>query len=86
MSDLLDVTVGKLLERTAGQYGDNEAVVYHELGLRHSYREFEKICRKAARGFMSLDIKKGNISPFGHPINRNGLYPNFPPQKWAGCW
>lgn len=50
MSDLLDVTVGKLLERTAGQYGDNEAVVYHELGLRHSYREFEKICRKAARG------------------------------------
>lgn len=26
MSDLLDVTVGKLLERTAGQYGDNEAL------------------------------------------------------------
>lgn len=50
MSDLLDVTIGKLLERTAEQYGDNEAVVYHELGLRHSYREFEKICRKAARG------------------------------------
>lgn len=59
MSDLLDVTIGKLLEKTAEQYGDNEAVVYHELGLRHSYREFEKICRKAARGFMSLDIEKG---------------------------
>jgi fatty-acyl-CoA synthase len=59
MSDLLDITIGKLLERTAEQYGGNEAVVYHELGLRHSYSEFEKICRKAARGFMSLDIKKG---------------------------
>ncbi len=59
MSELLDITIGKLLERTAEQYGDNEAVVYHELGIRHTYSEFEKICRQAARGFMSLDIKKG---------------------------
>ncbi|WP_285767123.1 AMP-binding protein [Peribacillus sp. SI8-4] len=56
---MLDVTIGKLLEMTAEQYGDHEAVVYHELGLRHTYREFEKICRQAARGFMSLGIKKG---------------------------
>ncbi|MCK1993597.1 AMP-binding protein [Peribacillus muralis] len=56
---MLDITIGKLLERTAEQYGDNEAVVYHELGIRHTYSEFEKNCRQAARGFMSLDIKKG---------------------------
>ncbi|MFD9625528.1 AMP-binding protein [Peribacillus muralis] len=56
---MLDITIGKLLERTAEQYGDNEAVVYHELGIRHTYSEFEEICRQAARGFMSLDIKKG---------------------------
>ena len=59
MSDLQDITVGKLLEKTATEYGSNEAVVYHELGLRYTYSEFEKVCRQAARGFMSLGIEKG---------------------------
>lgn len=60
MSELLHVTVGKLLEQTAANEGDKEAVVYHELGLRYTYKEFEKVCREAARGFMSLGIEKGD--------------------------
>ncbi|PLT32472.1 AMP-binding protein [Bacillus sp. V5-8f] len=59
MSDLLHVTVGGLLEETASREGEKEAVVYHELGLRYTYKEFEQVCREAARGFMSLGIEKG---------------------------
>ncbi|WP_409305671.1 AMP-binding protein [Peribacillus sp. SCS-155] len=59
MSDLLTVTVGRLLEKTAEAAGEKEAVVYHKLGLRYTYKEFERICREAARGFMSIGIEKG---------------------------
>ncbi|MFJ7747939.1 AMP-binding protein [Peribacillus sp. NPDC097295] len=54
-----EITVGKLLEETARKSGNNEAVVYPDLGLRYTYSEFEKVCRLAARGFMSLGIEKG---------------------------
>ncbi|RFU60576.1 AMP-binding protein [Peribacillus glennii] len=60
MSELLHVTVGKLLEQTAAREGEKEAVVYHEMGLRYTYKEFEQVCREAARGFMSLGIDKGD--------------------------
>ncbi|CAH0347425.1 AMP-binding protein [Bacillus sp. CECT 9360] len=60
MSELLHVTVGKLLEQTAKNEGEQEAVVYHDLGLRYTYKEFEMVCREAARGFMSLGIEKGD--------------------------
>lgn len=59
MSDLLDITVGQLLEKTASEYGSNDAVVYNELGLRYTYTEFAKVCRRVARGLMSLGIEKG---------------------------
>lgn len=59
MSDLLDITFGQLLEKTASEYGSNHAVVYNELGLRYTYTEFEKACRRVARGLMSLGIEKG---------------------------
>ncbi|WP_090990292.1 AMP-binding protein [Bacillus sp. OV322] len=57
---MLRVTVGELLENTAREAGEKEAVVYHDLGLRYTYSQFEKICRQAARGFMSLGIEKGD--------------------------
>jgi fatty-acyl-CoA synthase len=60
MSELLHVTVGKLLEQTARAEGEKEAVVYHDLGLRYTYKEFEQVCREAARGFMSLGVEKGD--------------------------
>lgn len=59
MSDLLDITIGHLLEKTASEYGSNDAVVYNELGLRYTYTEFAKVCRRVARGLMSLGIEKG---------------------------
>lgn len=59
MTELVNSTVGKLLETTATIYGEREAVVYSELNLRYTYKEFEQLCREAAKGFMSLGIDKG---------------------------
>ncbi|PLS14678.1 AMP-binding protein [Bacillus sp. M6-12] len=60
MTELLQLTVGKLLEEVASKQGDRDAVVYHQEGVRYSYTEFEKVCRQAARGFMNLGIEKGD--------------------------
>ncbi|OEH94381.1 AMP-binding protein [Bacillus solimangrovi] len=59
MSELLNVTVGKLLENVAGKQPDHEAVVYADRGLRYTYKEFDEVCREAARGLMSLGIQAG---------------------------
>lgn len=59
MSDLLNVSVGKLLEDSAAKQPDHEAVVYADRGLRYTYKEFNEVCRKVARGLMSLGIEKG---------------------------
>lgn len=53
------ITIGDLLDDTAGQNPQKEALVYHQLGLRYSFAEFQALCNHAARGFMSLGIEKG---------------------------
>ena len=59
MSSLLNVTIGKLLEEKAELHPNHPAVVYSDRNLRWTYREFDDICRKAAKGFMKLGIGKG---------------------------
>jgi fatty-acyl-CoA synthase len=59
MSSLLNLTVGKLLEQKANLHPEQEAVVYSDRNLRWTYREFDQICRRAAKGFMKLGIEKG---------------------------
>ncbi len=59
MSAILNVTIGKLLEDKAKLHPEHEAVVYSDRKLRWSYREFDDICRNAAKGFMKLGIDKG---------------------------
>lgn len=59
MTELLNLTVGKLLEEKAGLHPDHEAVVYADRGLRMSYKEFNDYCRLAAKGFMKLGLEKG---------------------------
>ncbi|SEQ54702.1 fatty-acyl-CoA synthase [Virgibacillus subterraneus] len=56
---LLNLTVGELLEKQVNLYPDQEAVVYPELNLRKTYKEFNEIANKAAKGLMSLGIEKG---------------------------
>src|SRR5512143_1725954 len=60
MSNQLNFTVGGLLDHIAATYPDNDALVYVERGLRYSYSEFNEVCRKVAKGLISLGVKKGD--------------------------
>jgi fatty-acyl-CoA synthase len=52
-------TIGQLVDIVAEQFGENNAVVYHEMGIRHNYSEFRDICNDVAKSFMALGIEKG---------------------------
>ena len=56
---LKKLTVGELLEEQAKLYPDHEAVIYPELNLRKTYREFNEMTDQVAKGFMSLGVEKG---------------------------
>lgn len=60
MTNLLDVTIGRLLEEKASLHPEHEAVVYADRGLRMTYEQFNNYCRKAAKGLMNLGIQKGD--------------------------
>lgn len=59
MAEMLEVTVGKLLEEKANAYPEHEAVVYADRGLRMTYRQFDEYCRLVARSLMKLGIQSG---------------------------
>ncbi|AGN36574.1 AMP-binding protein [Bacillus paralicheniformis] len=59
MAELLHLTIGKLLEKTAANAPDHEAVVYPDRRLRYTYRQFDQLCRKVAKGLVALGIEKG---------------------------
>ncbi len=60
MSSFLECTVGGLLDQMADRFPDNDALVSVERDLRYSYREFNEVCRKVAKGLISLGVKKGD--------------------------
>lgn len=56
----INMTLGDYLDKCACDYPDNDALVYVERKIRYSYKEFNEICKKAAKGFMKLGVKKGD--------------------------
>lgn len=60
MSSFVEKTIGQVLEDTVMRFPHNEALVYPDLDIRQDYREFYESCKKAAKGFMALGIKKGD--------------------------
>ncbi|MBL0224416.1 MAG: AMP-binding protein [Geobacteraceae bacterium] len=69
MTQAIHVTVGKLLDDIAERYPANEALVYHERGLRYTYREFNEVCRKVAKGLLKLGVRKGdNVSIWAYNV------------------
>jgi len=60
MAETLHDTVGGLLEAIARRFPDNDALVYPDRGLRYSYREFDALCDRVAKGLLGLGIKKGD--------------------------
>ncbi len=69
MSRQLDVTVGRLLDQMAERFPDNDALVYHERGVRYTYREFNQVCRQVAKGLLRMGIRKGeNVSIWAYNV------------------
>jgi len=60
MAELVQTTIGHVLDHTAEIYPDQEAVIYMETDLRYTYREFRSICHLTAKGLMSLGLQKGD--------------------------
>jgi fatty-acyl-CoA synthase len=60
MTRQLGFTVGGLLDHIAGRFPDNDALVSVERNLRYTYREFNEVCRRTAKGLLRMGIKKGD--------------------------
>ena len=60
MADALHFTVGGLLADVAKRFPDNDALVYPDHGLRYSYKEFNALCERIAKGLYHLGIRKGD--------------------------
>ncbi len=53
-------TIGQQLDMLAEKYSDHEALIYPDRGMRLSYSELNEVCRRAAKGFIKLGVKKGD--------------------------
>ncbi|HEY5673336.1 MAG TPA: AMP-binding protein [Malonomonas sp.] len=60
MSDALQFTVGGLLEETARRFPHNDALVYPDRNLRLSYRQFDQLTDRIAKGLFRLGVRKGD--------------------------
>lgn len=59
MAELLNMTIGQMLEDVAKRLPNHDAVVYPDRGLRYSYQQFDELCNQVAKGFMKLGIERG---------------------------
>ena len=57
---LLGMTIGDMLDRTAAQYPDTEALVCLHQDIRWTYRELVEKVDEAARAFMAIGVKRGD--------------------------
>jgi len=53
------LTIGQALERTSRKYPQNDALVFHSVGVRSSYESFEAQVSQAAKGLLALGLEKG---------------------------
>jgi len=57
---MISKTIGEILDESANDFSDNDALVYIDRELRYTYKEFKDICEKLAKGLMSLGVKRGD--------------------------
>ncbi len=60
MAEFIELTIGGLLDNIAGRYPDRDALVYNDRDIRYSWREFNEISRRLAKGLIKLGVKKGD--------------------------
>ena len=58
--DDLKITMGELLDRQAGRFGDRDALIHVDWDVRYTWRQFREECDRVARGLMALGIGKGD--------------------------
>jgi fatty-acyl-CoA synthase len=56
---LSDLTLGRILDRTAAKFPDQPALVYVDRNFRLTYREFNRMVDETAKGLIALGIQKG---------------------------
>jgi fatty-acyl-CoA synthase len=57
--NLLKTTIGDLLDRQAERFGERDALVHIEHGVRYTYAEFRAECDRVAKGLIALGVQKG---------------------------
>ena len=57
---LLGETIGQCLDRIAGTYGENEALVSIFQNRRFTYRQFRDMVNRAAKALIKLKVEKGD--------------------------
>ncbi|MDN6319883.1 MAG: AMP-binding protein [Marinobacter sp.] len=57
---LLGMTIGEMLDHTAGKYPDTEALVCLHQNIRWTYKEFVAKVNEAARAFLTIGVKRGD--------------------------
>ncbi len=60
MTPLLGETIGEMLERTAQQFGDREALVESASGRRWTWAQLNEAVDQVATGLLDLGIQKGD--------------------------
>lgn len=60
MADLVYKTIGQLLEEKARKHPNHEAVVYADRDLRLTYKEFDELSDKVAKGLIAIGLEKGD--------------------------
>jgi len=58
MSDLFELTIGEMLTKQAKEQPDHECVVSPFRNVRYTYKEFDELTDKVARGFMGMGIQR----------------------------
>ena len=72
MDDMMNVTVGKLLEQVAEKYPDDEAVKFTDRDYRRTWKEFNEEAETIAKAFWKWGSEKATMWQFGQPMCRNG--------------
>jgi fatty-acyl-CoA synthase len=57
--DLLKITIGDLIDRRTERFGERDALIHTEHGVRYSYAEFRDECNRIAKGLIALGVQKG---------------------------
>jgi fatty-acyl-CoA synthase len=54
-----DVTLGQILTETATAYPDNDALIYVDRDFRLTYKQFDELVDRMAKGLLALGVQKG---------------------------